>query len=351
MVKCPNCGIEYDDNSIKCLVCGYNFKESPEENIRIQKTKAGENKSNIQAIFAGTLVFSGSMIFFGTLMVLLGLYHPLDLGNLSTTTAILYFAASIIPIVAGNVLACWISNSSYSQSIFNGGIIGILPVLVLSLFGVGDISIFIVLFIMGILGGILGKIITTNLIKNSQKKYMEKIRITLVLLFIITAGIFGTLMAIAGASNNNMTYDQNGISFNYIGGLVAVNNTENTHPFGTGNNLTVIAALNGINNTGTQSDFLVISKSPATMPLQDHINAEKASIQKTNCTINSETNTTVDGVSATEINYSSASNIAGVDLLFIKNSTLYSLNFNYDKNNTLQRYMTFPLIEKTLHIQ
>lgn len=347
MVRCPNCGIEYDDGSIKCLVCGYNFKVSPKENIRVQKTKTGENKSNIQAIFAGTLAFSGLMFFIAMLIVLLGLYKPLDLPTVAST----FIFAIIVPIVIGNILACWISNSSYLQSIFNGGMIGILPVLVFSLFGLGDIFIFIIFFIMGILGGILGKIITTKLIKNSQTKYMEKIRITMVILFIIIAGIFGTSMAIAGASNNNMTYDQNGISFSYIGGLVAVNNTGNTHPFGTGNSLNVVAALNGVNNTGTQSDSLVISKGPATASLQDQVNAEKASIQKANCTITSETNLTVDGVPAIEIGYNTTSNITGVDLLLIKNNTLYSLNFNYDENNTLQRYMTFLPIEKSLHIQ
>ena len=347
MVKCPNCGIEYDDNSIKCLVCGYRFQESPEENIKIQKTKASENKSNIQAIFAGTLAFSGLMFFIAMLIVLLGLYKPLDLSIL-TSSLIFAIVASII---IGNILSCWISNSSYLQSIINGGMIGILPVLVFSLFGLGDILVLLVFFITGILGGVLGKIVTAKLLKNSQKEYMDKIRITLVILFIITAGIFGTSMAIAGASNNNMTYDQNGISFNYIGELVAANNTGNTHPFGTGNNLTVVAVLNGVNNTGTQADSLVISKGPSTAPLQDHVNAEKTSLQKANCTITSETNLTVDGVSAVEIDYNTTSNIAGVDLLLIKNSTLYSLNFNYDENNTMQRYMTFLPIEKSLHIQ
>jgi hypothetical protein len=178
---------------------------------------------------------------------------------------------------------------------------------------------------------------------------MKKIKVTLIFLFVITGCILGTSMVIAGASNNNMTYDQNGISFNYIGGLVTLNNP--AHPFGTGNNLTVIAALNGINNTGTQSDSLVISKGSATMSLQDHVNAEKASIQKANCTITSETNLTVDGVSAIEIDYNSTSSIAGADLLLIKNNTLYSLNFNYDENNALQKYMTFLPIEKSFHIQ
>ena len=347
MVKCPNCGIEYSDGSIKCLVCGYMFQESPEENIKIQKTKTDKNKSNIQAIFAGALTFSGLMFFIAMLIVLLGIYKPLDLYTVSST---LIFAI-IVPIIIGNILACWISNSNYLQSISNGGMIGILPVLVFSLFGLGDISIFAVFLIMGVLGGILGKVITTKLLKNSQTKYMKKIRITLILLFIIIAGIFGTSMAIAGASSDNMTYDQNGISFNYIGGLITVNNTGNTHPFGTGNNLTVVAVLNGVNNTGTQSDSLIISKGPSTLSLQDQVTAEKASIQKANCTITSETNSTVDGVSATEIEYNTTENTAGVDLLFIKNSTLYNLNFNYDENNTLQRYMTFLPIEKSLHIQ
>ncbi|HEX3012918.1 MAG TPA: hypothetical protein VHO92_01420 [Methanobacterium sp.] len=347
MVKCPNCGIEYDDGSIKCLFCGYKFKETGEENIKIQKSKAGKNKLNVQAIFVGTLAFSGSLAFIGMLIILLGLYHPLNLPEF----AIAFIFAVIIPLIIGNILACWIASSSYQQSLFNGGMIGILPILVFSLFGFSDISVLFIFFIMGSLGGILGKVITTKLIKNSQTNYMEKIRITLVFLFVTAGCILGTSMAIAGASNNNMTYDQNGISFSYIGGLVALNNTENTHPFGTGTNLSVIAALNGVNNTGTQSDSLVISKGPATALLQDHVNAEKTSLQKANCTITSETNLTVDGVSAVEIDYNSTSNIAGADLLLIKNNTLYGLNFNYDENNTLQRYITFLPIEKSLHIQ
>ncbi len=343
MVKCPHCGIEYDDNVIKCSFCGYNFKESPKENIKIQKVDAGRNKFNIHAIFAGTLVYSGSMIFIVMLITLLGLYHPLNLS--------VFVIALIVPIVIGNILACWIGNSTYQQSMLNGGIIGILPVLVLSIFGYGNLSALFIFFIMGSVGGILGNFITNRLIKNSQTNHMEKIRITLVFLFVITGCIFGTSMAIAGASNNNMTYDQNGISFSYIGGLVALDNPGNTHPFGTGNNLTVVAALNGINNTGTQSDSLVISKGPAALSLQDHVTAEESSIQKANCTITSETNLTVDGVSATEINYNSTGNIAGIDLLLIKNNTLYDLNFNYGKNNEFQRYVCFLLIEKSLHIQ
>ncbi|MGB9978823.1 PsbP-related protein [Methanobacterium sp.] len=346
MVRCPNCGIEYDDGSIKCLVCGYNFKESPEENIKIQNVRVEENKSNIQAIFAGTLGFSGLMFFIAMLIVLLGMYHPLD----SSTVVSAIIFAIIVPIIIGNILACWISNSNYLQSIFNGGMIGIIPVLVFSIFGLSNILVLFVFLIMGILGGILGKIITAKLIKKPQTNHMEKIRITLVFLFVITACIFGTSMAIAGASNNT-TYDQNGISFSYFGELVVLNNAGNTHPFGTGNNLTVVAALNGVNGTGTQSDSLVISKGPAAMSLQDHVNAEKASIQKANCTVTSEANLTVDGVSAAEIDYNTTSNIAGVDLLLIKNNTLYDLNFNYGINNTLQRYVIFSMIEKSFHIK
>ena len=346
MVKCPNCGIEYDDSSIKCLVCGYNFKESPEENVKIQNTKVTENKFNVQAIFVGTLAFSGSLAFIGMLIVLLGLYRPLNLFEFASASLV----AVIIPLIIGNILACWISNSSYQQSLFNGGIIGILPILVLSIFGFGDISVLFILFIMGSLAGILGKVITTRLIKNPQTNPIAKIRLVLVFLFVISAGIFGTLMAIAGASTNSTSYDQNGISFSYFGELVAVNNTGNTHPFGTGNNLTVVTALNGVNGTGTQSDSLVISKGPATLPLQDQVNAEKSSIQKTNCTITSETNLTVDGVPATEIAYNTTGNTAGVDLLLIKNNTLYGLNFNYDSNNEFQRYIEL-VIEKTLHIE
>ena len=346
MVKCPNCGIEYDDDSIKCLVCGYMFKESPEKNVKIQNVRASENKFSLQAIFAGTLVYSGLMFFIGMLVVLLGLYHPLNLSEFGSA----FIFAVIVPLIIGNILACWIGNSNYQQSMLNGGIIGILPVLVLSLFGLGDFSILFLFFIMGTLGGILGKVITTRLIKNPQTNYIKKIRFTMVLLFIIIGCIFGTTMAIAGAGNNT-TYDQNGISFSYFGELVTMDNPVNTHPFGTGNNLTVITALNGVNNTGTQSDALLISKGPATLSLQDHVNAEKSSIQQANCTITSETNTTVDGVPATEINYNSTSNIAGVELLLIKNNTIYSLNFNYDSNNEIQRYICFLPIEKSLHIQ
>lgn len=347
MVKCPNCGIEYDDGSIKCLVCGYMFKESPEKNVKIQNVRAAENKFSLQAIFAGTLVYSGLMFFIGMLVVLLGLYHPL---NLSEFGSALIFAV-IVPLIIGNILACWIANSNYQQSLFNGGMIGILPILVLSLFGFGNISVLFILFIMGSLAGILGKIITTRLIKNSQTNPIVKIRLILVFLFVISAGIFGTLMAITGASTNSTSYDQNGISFSYFGELVTLDNPVNTHPFGTGNNLTVITALNGVNNTGTQSDALLISKGPVTMSLQDYTNAEKASIQKANCTIISETNSTVDGVPAAEINYNSTSNITGVELLLIKNNTIYSLNFNYDSNNEIQRYICFLPIEKSLHIQ
>ena len=343
MVKCPNCGIEYSDGSIKCLVCGYMFQESPEENIKIQNAKANEKKFNIQAIFAGTFVFSGSLAFIVMLIVLLGLYRPLNLS--------IFFVALIVPIVIGNILACWIGNSSYQQSMLNGGIIGILPILVLSLFGYSDLNALFLFFIIGSLAGLLGKLITSKIIKKPQTEYAKKIRVTLIVLFVLAGCTLGTSMAIAGASSDNMTYNQHGISFNYVGELVELNNPGNTHPFGTGNNLTVIAALNGVNGTGTQSDSLIISKGPSTLPLPDQVNAEKASIQKANCTITSETNTTVDGVSATEIEYNTTGNTAGVDLLFIKNSTLYNLNFNYDSNNQFQRYINFLCIEKSFHIQ
>ena len=350
MVKCPNCGIEYDDNVVKCSICGYNFKKSPDENIKIQKVRSGENKFNIQAILAGTFVYSGLVLLMTMLIMLLGLYHPLNIKDIGIMFAILV-VAYIIPIVTGNILACWIGNSTYRQSMLNGGIIGILPVLALSILGYSSFTLLFLLFIMGSLGGILGRLITVKLIRNPQKKYMEKIRVTMVFLFVITGCVLGTSMAIAGTSNDNMTYDQNGISFSYIGGLVAQDNPENTHLFGTGNNLTVIAALNGVNNTGTQLNSLVISKGPATLPLHDHVNAEKESIQNMNCTVTSETNLTVDGVPATEIDYNSTGNMAGVDTLLIKNNTLYNLNFNYDKNNNFQRYIYYIFTEKSLHIQ
>lgn len=165
----------------------------------------------------------------------------------------------------------------------------------------------------------------------------------------MVAAIFSKSTIIAGS--NNMTYDKNGISFNYIGELAASDNPRNTHPFGTGNNLTVIAALNGVNNTASQSDNLVISQGPATLPLTDYVNAEKASIQKSNCTIISETNLTVDGIPATEIVYSNKG-ITGMDLLFIKNNNLYSVNFNYNGDYTnLKRFTVFLMIENSLYVK
>lgn len=340
MVKCPNCGIEYDDNVEKCSFCGYRLKESPEENIKIEKTMQSGNKFNINSIFIGTLVYSGLMLFIIMLIVLFSLYYPLNLEALGITF--------IIPIIAGNILACWIGNSNYTQSMLNGGIIGILPVWVLLIFGYGNLDVLILFLVMGALGGVLGKFIVSKVIRNQKAEPMKKIRLSIIFLFVITAGILSTSMVIAGSTN--MTYSNNGISFSYIGNLTTAENTGNTHPFGTGNNLTVIAALNGINNTGSQSDKLIISKGAAALSLQDQVNAEKASIQKANGTIISQTNLTVDGVPATEIDYNNTGT-AGADLLIIKNNTLYDLNFNYDSNNELQKYTVFLMIENSFHVK
>jgi|GEM_PF-4654000 len=342
MIKCPECGIEYNDAAIQCSFCGYNFKETQNKTTKNEKISPSENKSSISAIFLGTLIYSVSMIFVIILIILLSLYYPLNLEILS-----LIF---LIPLIIGNSLACWIGNSTYRQSILNGGIISILPIGALLIFGYGDPAVLALFFIIGALCGILGKFIITKLLKNPQTKSLEKIRITIVFLFLIVGGIFGTSMFIAGS--NNMTYDKNGISFEYLGNLVALNNSGNTSFPSTGNNLTAIAALDGINKTGSQSDSLVISQGPATLPLQDHVNSEKAFIQKSNGTIISETNLTVDGVPATEINYNSSNDIAGVDLLFIKNNKLYSVNFNYNGDyNELQRYTVFLMIENSLHVK
>lgn len=342
MVKCPECGIEYDNNAIQCSFCRYKFKETSNKTAKDKKTSLGGNKFNINAIFLGTLVYSVLMAFIVMLIILLSLYYPLNLEIFS-----LIF---LIPLVIGNVLACWIGNSTYRQSILNGGIIGILPVWIMFLFGYGNPAVLILFFIIGALGGILGKFITTKTIKNPQTDSKGKIRLTILFLFVIVAGIFSTSIVIAGSSN--MTYDKNGISFNYIGKLVESDNPGNIHPFGTGNNLTVIVALNGVNKTAAQSNSLVISQGPATLPLTDYVNAEKASIQLSNCTIISETNLTVDGVPATEIDYNNSASIIGMDLLFIKNNNLYDLNFNYNGDyNNLQRYTLFLMVENSLHVK
>ena len=274
------------------------------------------------------------------LTILLSLYYPLDDNILP-----LIF---VIPLVVGNVLACWIGNSTYKQSALNGGIIGILPIWILLIFGYGNPAVLILFLVMGSLGGILGKFITTKIVKNPLTEPIKKIKLILLFIFVIMGGIFGTSMIFA--ASNNMTYDNHGISFSYLGGLVASDNPGNTHPFGTGNNLTVTTAFNGANKTGAESDYLIISQGAATMPLQDQVNVEKESIQKSNGTIGLETNLTVDGAPATEIDYN-ASGVAGVDLLFIKNNTLYDLNFNYGINNELQRYTVFLTIENSLHIK
>jgi hypothetical protein len=342
MIKCPECGIEYNDDTLQCSFCGYNFKETPNKTVETEKTSHGKNRSNISAIFLGTLVYSVSMIFVIILIILLSLYYPLNLEILS-----LIF---LIPLITGNILACWIGNSTYRQSILNGGIISILPIGALLIFGYGDPAVLALFFIIGALCGILSKFILTKLLKNPQTKSLEKIRLTIVFLFLIVGGILGTSMFIAGSSN--MTYDKNGISFEYIGNLVALNNSENTSLSGTGNNLTVIAAFNGVNKTGSQSDHLVISQGAATLPLTDYVNAEKTALQKSNYKIISETNLTVDGVPATEINYNSSNGIAGVDLLLIKNNSLYSVKFNYNGDyNELQRYTVFLMIENSLNVK
>ncbi len=342
MVKCPECGIEYDDNAVQCSFCGHNFKENPLKTVQTEKINHGKTKFNASAIFLGTLVYSVSMFLIIILIFLLSLYYPLNLYILLPVV--------IISLMTGNILACWIGNTDYNQSMLNGGIIGMLPVGVLLIFGIADLGILATFFIMGALFGVLGKFIASKIIKSPQKDPQGKIRFTILFLFVIMLGIFSTLTFFG--SPDNMTYDKNGISFKYLANLTASDDPGNTHLFGTENNLTVIASLNGINGTAAQSDNLVISRGPATLPLTDYINAEKASIQKSNCTIISETNLTVDGVPAAEIDYNNTSGITGMDLLLIKNNTLYRVNFNYKGDYTdLQRVTVFLMIENSLHIK
>lgn len=341
MARCPECGIEYNDNALQCSFCGNKLKETP-KTVEDEKISSSKTKFNASAIFLGTLTFSVSMIFTAMLIILLSLYYPL---NSSILLLII-----VIPLLTGNILACWVGNSTYWQSILNGGIIGILPVGAMLIFGLANFAVLVIFFIMGVLGGILGKFITSKIIKNPRKDSNGKIRLALLFLFVMVIVIFSTSPLIAGS--NNMTYDKNGISFNYIGELVASDNPENTHPFGTGNNLTVVATLNGVNKTAAHSDNLIISQGPATLSLTDAVNAEKASIQKYNCTIISETNLTVDGVPATEIAYNNTEGITGMDLLFIKNNNLYSINFNYNGDLTnLKIYTVFLMIENSLHVE
>lgn len=342
MVKCPECGIDYDDNAIQCSFCGHNFKEIPDKPVKTEKISPGKTKFNASSIFLGTLVYSVSMLLIMMLMILLSLYYPLNLYILLLVV--------VIPLIIGNILACWIGNTDYNQSILNGGIIGMLPVGVMLLLGIADFGVLVIFFIIGALCGILGKFITSKLIKKPRKDSRGKIKFTILFLFVIMMGIFGTSTLFA--SSSNMTYDKNGISFNYIGELTASDNPGNTHPFGTGNNLTVITVLNGVNKTAAQSDNLVISQGPAKSSLVDYVNAEKASIQKSNCTINSTTNLTVDGVPATEIDYNNTRGITGMDLLLIKNNNLYSVNFNYNGDYTdLKRVTVFLMMENSLHIK
>ncbi len=342
MVRCPQCGIEYDDNAIQCSFCRHNFKENPIKTVKTEKINHSKTKFSASAIFLGTLVYSMSMLLIMMLLLLLSLYYPLNLYMLLPVV--------VIPIVIGNILACWIGNTDYNQSILNGGIIGILPVGVLLLLGIADFGVLAIFFIIGALCGIIGKFITSKIVKSPRKDSKGKIRFTILFLFVIILGIFITSTLLG--SPENMTYDKNGISFNYLAKLVVSDNPANVHPFGTGNNLTLIAALNGINRTAAQSDNLIISKGPATLPLADYVAVEKASIQKSNCTIISETNLTVDGVPATEIDYNSTSGITGMDLLLIKNNSLYSVNFNYNGEYTdLQRVTVFLMVENSLHVK
>jgi hypothetical protein len=342
MIKCPECGIEYNDDTIQCSFCGYNFKETPNKTVETEKISPGKSKFNANAIFLGTLVYSTSMFLIMILMIFLSLYYPLNL--------FIIFPVIVIPLVIGNILACWIGNTDYNQSMLNGGIIGMLPVGVLLLFGIADFGILATFFILGALFGVLAKFITSKIVKPPRKDSRGKIRFAILFLFVIMLGIFSALTLFG--SPDNMTYDNNGISFNYLGKLAASDNPGNVHPFGTGNNLTVIAALNGINGTAAQSDNLIISKGPATLPLADYVAAEKASIQKSNCTINSSTNLTVDGVPATEIDYNNTSGITGMDLLLIKNNSFYRVNFNYNGDYyDLQRFTVFLMVENSLHIK
>ena len=342
MVKCPECGIEYYDNIPKCSFCGHNFKESPDKIVKSETQVPSGSKINIKSILLGALVYLTSLIFIMLMIFLSSLYYPLNSGIL--------LLAFLIPLVAGNMLACWIGNSNYNQSILNGGIIGIIPFGIISIVVFGDFGSLAFLFIIGALGGALGKFITSKLVKNPQDDPIRKIRFTMLFIFVIVIGIFSTSTIFA--SSSNVTYDNNGISFKYFGDLVASNNSGNTHPFGTGNNLTVIETLNGANKTGIQSDNLVISQGNATLPLNDYINAEKTSIQGSNCTILSEMNLTVDGVPATEIDYNNTQGITGIDLLLIKNNNLYDFNFNYNGDYyNLQRFSVFLIMETSLHIK
>jgi hypothetical protein len=342
MVKCPQCGIEYDNNAVQCSFCGHNFKENPYKTVQAEKISPGKSKFNTGAIFLGTLAYSMSMFLIMILLFFLSLYYPLNL--------FIIFPVIVIPLVIGNILACWIGNTDYNQSMLNGGIIGMLPVGILLFFGILDFGILATFFIMGALCGILGKFITSKIVKNPRKDSRGKIRFTILFLLVITLGIFSTLTFFG--SPDNVTYDKNGIYFNYLAKLAASDSPGNVHPFGTGNNLTVIAELNGINGTAAQSDSLVISKGPATLPLADYVAAETASIQKSNCTINSTTNLTVDGVPATEIDYNNTSGVTGMDLLLIKNNSFYSVNFNYNGDYyDLQRFTVFLMVENSLHIK
>ena len=342
MVKCPECGIEYNDNAPKCSFCGHNFKEIPDKTVKNEAPIPNGNKFNIKSVLLGTLVYVTLLIFILMLIILLSLYYPLNLY--------IMLPIVVISLVAGNILACWIGNSTYEQSMLNGGIIGILPVWTMLIFGLADITVIVFFLIMGILGGILGKFITGKIIKKPQEDPTGKIKLTILLLFVLMIGIFSTSTIFA--SSSNMTYDKNGISFNYVGELVESNNTGNTHPFGTGNNLTVIETLNGANKTGIQSDNLIISQGAATLSLNDYVNAEKASIQGSNCTIISETNLTADGVPATEIDYNNTQGITGMDLVLIKNNSTYDFNFNYNGDYyNLQRVTVFLMMENSLHIK
>lgn len=174
MVYCTKCGTENEEDDNFCQNCGNKLKK---ENISRSKNydnelknedkilrrgfkksdnilRRGFKKINIRAFIIGIVSWVVLVIIFALILN----------GNTPSTTTTL-LALIVIQIII-SAIAGYIGNTNYKNGIVNGGVLCIIPAILILFFGgiEGLVVAFFLFLCFGVLGGLIGWIFKTRLI-------------------------------------------------------------------------------------------------------------------------------------------------------------------------------------------
>jgi hypothetical protein len=139
---------ENEENDKFCQTCGSQLKK--EDSILKRRFKG----INILAVFIGTIIW-------------IVLFTEIAGPHLINTNADLAITASILIVVQiiSSAVAGYIGNTNYKNAAVNGGVLAIIPAIIIAFYRdiYSTIILFLIFLVFGILGGIIGGILETKL--------------------------------------------------------------------------------------------------------------------------------------------------------------------------------------------